>query len=64
MTETTEKSLPPHVEAVLVALAMVAPVGFVVLLVGPRETAVHLGIALYVALLVVGVAVAGLLERA
>lgn len=64
MTETPEMSLPPHVEAVLVALAMVAPVGFVVLLVGPRQAAVHLGIALYVALLVVGVAVAGLLERA
>lgn len=62
MTETPAQSHPAHVEAALVALAMLAPVGFVVLLVGPRETAVHLGVALYLAVLVVGVAVAGLLD--
>lgn len=62
MTETDIETVPAHVEAVLVALTVLAPVGFVVLLVGPRESAVHLGVALYLAVMVVGVAVTGLVE--
>lgn len=59
---TESETDPAHVEAVLLALAILAPASFVFLLVGPRETAVHVGLGLYVALLVVGVAVTGLLD--
>ena len=53
---------PAHVEAVLVALAMLAPTGFVLILVGPRKPAVLVGIALYFVVMVVGAIVAGLLD--
>jgi len=61
-TDMDTDGLPGHVEAVLVALAMLAPIGFVVLLVGPRAPAVLLGVVMYLAVLVVGGVVAGALE--
>lgn len=61
-TTTDADGLPGHVEAVLVALAMLAPIGFVVLLLGPRESAVLVGVALYLVVLVGGAAIAGLLD--
>jgi hypothetical protein len=45
-----------------VALAMLAPTGFVLILVGPRKPAVLVGIALYSFVPVVGAIVAGLLD--
>ena len=53
---------PAHVEAVLVALAMLAPPFMIAIVVGPREPVVLLGIALYLGLLVGGTAVTGLLD--
>lgn len=64
-SETTEtESLPAHVEAALVGVAVVAPALFLPILVGPRETAVVLGVGAVLALLGVGVAAMVLLERA
>lgn len=63
MASTTDTDgLPAHVETVLVALAMLAPAGFVVLLLGPREPAVLLGAVLYLVVLVGGAVVSGLLD--
>ena len=64
-SETTERaSLPANVEATLVGVAVVAPALFLPILVGPRETAVVLGVGAVLALLAVGVAAMVLLEHA
>lgn len=60
MTDTDAE--PAHVDAVLVALTILGPAFFVFILVGPRETAVQLGLGLYLAILVGGVAITGLLD--
>lgn len=60
MTDTDSE--PAHVEAALVAIAILGPTFFVFILAGPRETAVHLGLGLYLAVLVGGVAITGILD--
>ena len=62
MAETGTQRVLPRAETVLVALAMLAPTGFVLILVGPRKPAVLVGIALYFVVMVVGAIVAGLLD--
>ena len=62
MAETGTQRVPAHAETVLVALAMLAPTGFVLILVGPRKPAVLVGIALYFVVPVVGAIVTGLLD--
>ena len=62
MAETGTQRVLPRAETVLVALAMLAPTGFVLILVGPRKPAVLVGIALYLVVPVVGAIVAGLLD--
>ena len=61
-TATDAGTEPAHVEAVLVALAMLAPAFMVAIVVGPRQPVVVVGIALYLGLLVGGTVVTGLLD--
>ena len=61
-TATDAETGPAHVEAVLVALAMLAPAFMIAIVVGPREPVVLVGIALYLGLLVGGAVVTGLLD--
>ena len=61
-TSTDAGTEPVHVEAVLVALAMLAPAFMIAIVVGPREPVVLLGIALYLGLLVGGAVTTGLLD--
>ena len=61
-TSTDAGTEPAHVEAILVALAMLAPAFTIAIVIGPREPVVLLGIALYLGLLVGGAVVTGLLD--
>jgi hypothetical protein len=51
-----------HVEAVLVALAMLAPPFMIAIVVGPREPVVLLGIVLYLLVVAGGGVMTGLLD--